>query len=72
MILVRTRDTAYGPCSRLDADGGAVAVLVELLSYDLTLSEHAPSSAFRIGGTVKVWNYRQATRALRQVASQAG
>lgn len=72
VILVRTRDTALGPRSRLDAEGGAVAALVELMSYDLTLSEHAPLSAFRVGEAVKVWNYRQASRALRLIASQAG
>lgn len=71
-ILVRTRDTASGPCSRPDADGDAVAVLVELLSYDCTLPEHTPLSAFRTGETVKVWDYRQATRALRLIAGQKG
>ena len=63
---------AFGPSSRLESDGGAVAVLVELLSYDDKLSEHVPLAAFKCGSTIKVWDYRQATRALRQIAGQAG
>ncbi|CAM9501380.1 unnamed protein product [Laminaria digitata] len=71
-VLVRTREMAFGPRSRLESDGGAVAVLVELLSCDDNLSEHVPLAAFKCGSTIKVWDYRQATRALRQIAGQAG
>ena len=71
-VHVRTRPTAHGPTSRLEASGGAVAVLVELLSRDSNLSEHAPLAAYRKGGEVKVWKYRQATRALKQIAQRVG
>ena len=45
-VLMRTRDTAIGPNSGLEADGGAVALMVELLSYNSTLPESAPISAY--------------------------
>lgn len=71
-VLVRTRDSAIGAYPGVTADGCAVAVLVELLSLDKSLSAHAPLSAFRTKGTVKVWDIRQAAVALRKIASRAG
>lgn len=71
-VLVRTRQAAFGPLSRLDSDGGAVAVLVELLTSQKHLSGNAPLSAFREKGRVRVWGYREATRAIRQVATIVG
>lgn len=49
--------------------------MLELLSIDrsnLSFSERVPLSAFRAGGKVKIWDYKQATRALREVARLAG
>lgn len=71
-VLVRTRKAAFGPFSRLDSDGGAVAVLVELMTSHECLSGNAPLSAFRDKGRIRVWSYREATRAIRQVAGIAG
>ncbi|CAN0217926.1 unnamed protein product, partial [Ectocarpus sp. 4 AP-2014] len=71
-VLVRTREAAFGPLSQLDSGGGAVAVLVELLTSHECLSGHAPLSAFGEKGGVRVWSYREATRAIRQVAVIAG
>ena len=69
---MRTRDTAIGPGSGVEAHGGAVALMVELLSYNTTLPESAPVSAYLDKGVMRVWSYRRATSALRQVASLAG
>lgn len=55
-VLVLTRDMAGGPCYRWNADGGAVAVLVEPLASDLSLSEHVPLSAVKTGETARVWD----------------
>ena len=71
-VLMRTRDTAIGPNFGLEKDGGAVALMVELLSYNSTLPESACISAYFDCGVMRVWSYRQATSALRQVASLAG
>ena len=70
LVLVRTRETAFGPRSRLEADGGAAAVLVELFSSDHTFSKHVPLSAFKKGKLVL--NCREATRALLLIAVRAG
>ena len=45
---------------------------MEPLSSDHTLSEHAPLSAFKKGKLVKVWNFREATRALRLITDREG
>lgn len=58
--------------SRLETDGGAVAAMVELMSIDISLLEHARLASFRVGDSVKVWNYRRATRAIRQIAEREG
>ena len=42
------------------------------VAWDFKWLEHAPLSAFRKGITVKVWNCREATGALRQIADRAG
>ena len=42
LVIVRTRDDAWGGRSVVGAGGGAVALMVELLSGYLTLPERAP------------------------------
>lgn len=70
--MMRTRDSASGPASGLEADGGAVALMVELLSDNSILPDFAPLAADIEGRGIQVWSYRQATAALRQVAVSAG
>lgn len=54
-IRVRTRDHVRGPQSGVRACGGAVALVVELLSCHATLPDSAPLSSFREkGGAVRV------------------
>ena len=69
--LYRTRDDPSGTRSGVGAGGGAVALMVELLSVYPTTSESAPLS-YRCGNKVKVWRYPKAPAALRQVAARAG
>jgi len=71
-VLVRTREAASGTHARLEADGGAVAALVELCLLEAELPSSAPLAAFTVGMSYQVWSYRQATRALRQIAERAG
>ena len=70
--LYRTRDDPSGTRSGVGAGGGAVALMVELLSVYLTMPESAPLSSYRRGNEVRVWGYREALAALRQVAARAG
>ena len=66
------RDVAHGPRSQIGAGGGAVAVLVELMSCHMALPGNAPLCSFRKQGRVGVLGYRRALKALRQIVEQAG
>lgn len=48
----------------------AVALMMERSSYNTSLPERMPSSALSNGEVVKVWNYRHATKALRQLVER--
>jgi len=71
-VIVRTRDVCRGSRSKVDADGGAVAILVELLSIHPALPKTAPLSSFRTRQGVQVWGYTHALRALRQIVAESG
>ena len=71
-VIVRTRDDASGTRSGVGAGGGAVALMVELLSVYPTMPESAPLSSYWCGNEVRVWRYPEALAALRQVAARAG
>ena len=71
-VIVRTRDDASGTRSGVGAGGGAVALMVELLSVYPTMPESAPLSSHRCGNEVRVGRYPEALAALRQVAARAG
>ena len=71
-VRVRTRDETSGPRAGYRADGGAVALLVELLSCHATLPADAPLSSYRSGREVRVVKYSQALRAFREVVENAG
>ena len=70
-VIVRPRNDALGTRSGVGAGGGAVALMVELLSVYPTMPESAPLS-YRCGNEVRVWRYPEALAALRQVAARAG
>ena len=71
-VIVHTRDDASGTRSGVGAGGGAVALMVELLSVYPTMPESAPLSSYRCGNEVRVWRYPEALAALRQLAARAG
>ena len=71
-VGARTRDTIHGPQSEYRAEGGAVGLMVELLSCHQTLSDCAPLSVYREGRKVKVLKYDQALQGLREVIREAG
>lgn len=54
-VRVRTRDDVHGARSGYRADGGAVALMVDLLSCHPTLPDSAPLSSYRSGREVRVW-----------------
>jgi len=72
--LVRVREVANGPRSQIGAGGGAVALLVELMSVHMALPGSAPLCSFRQEGKgeVAVLGYRRALKALRQIVGQEG
>ena len=49
-VVVRTRSEVRGPCSELGEGGGAVALMVTLMSCHAALPEHSPLSSYRLGG----------------------
>ena len=61
-VIVRTRDDASGTRSGVGAGGGAVALMVELLSVYPTMPESAPLSSYRCGNEVSVWRYPEPLR----------
>ena len=71
-VIVCTHDDASGTRSGIGAGGGAIALMVELLSVYPTMPKSAPLSSFRCGNKVRVWRYPEALAALRQVAAKAG
>ena len=60
----------FGSISRLEADGGDVAVLMKLLAVELASSERAPLSTFRKDNMVKVCYYWEDTRTLLQIGDR--
>ena len=72
--IIRVRDVARGRRSEIGAGGGAVALMVELMSCHLSLPESAPLCSYRCdrSSAVKVWGYTRALRALRQIVEKAG
>ena len=71
-ILVRTWKEARGVGSSLREGGGAVALLVELLSVHPNLPSAAPLASYRHSENVAVRTYEQALRALREVVAESG
>ena len=61
-VIVRTRDDASGTRSGVGAGGGAVALMVELLSVYPTMPGSAPLSSYQCGNEVRVWRYPEPLR----------
>ena len=71
-VRARTRDETSGKQSGYRANGGAVALMVELMSCHATLPDDAPLSSYRSGREVKVLRYGEALRAFREVVKKSG
>ena len=65
-------DEISGPQSGYRADGGAVALMVELMSCHATLPDDAPLSSYRIGREAEVLKYGQALQAFREIVKKSG
>ena len=71
-VRVRTRDKITGPRTGYRADGGAVALMVELISCHRSLPASAPLSLYNCGKSVRVLRYGHALRAFRDIVANAG
>lgn len=71
-VRVRTRDETSGPRAGYRTDGGAVDLMLELLSCHATLPANAPLSSYRSGREVRVVTYSQALHAFRELVANAG
>ena len=57
-VRARTRDEISGPQSGYRADGGAVALMVELMSRHASLPDDAPLSSNRISDSYKPYTIK--------------
>ena len=71
-VRVRTRDEITGPRAGYRAGGGAVALMVELMSCRRSLPASAPLSSYKSGKSVRVLRYGHALRAFRDIVANAG
>ena len=71
-VRVRTRDEVTGPRAGYRADGGAVALMVELMSCLRSLPASAPLFSYNCGKSVRVFWYGHALRVFRDVVANAG
>ena len=62
LLWFRTRDDASGTRSGVGTGGGAVALMVEILSVYQAMPESARLSSYRCGNEVRVWRYPKAER----------
>ena len=54
------------------ADGGAVALMLELMSCFPGLPDHGPLSSYQCGKDVRVVRYGRALRAIKEVVAESG
>ena len=71
-VRVHTRDEVRGPYAGYRANGGAVALVLELMSCYATLPADAPLSSYRDDRGVKIWKYNETLRALREIVEKSG
>ena len=70
-VRVRTRDEITGLRAGYRADGGAVALMAELMSCHRSLPASAPLSSYNCGKSVRVLRYDHALRAFRDIVANA-
>ena len=71
-VRVRTRDEITGPRAGYRADGGAVVLMVELMSCHRSLPASASLSSYNCGKSVRVLRYGHALRAFRDIVVNTG
>ena len=71
-VRVRTRTEVRGSKSSFRVDGGAVALMLELMSCFPGLPDHAPLSSYRCGKSVRVVRYGRALRAIKELVAKSG
>ena len=71
-VRVRTRSEVRGPRSSFRADGGTVALMLELRSCFPGFLDHAPLSSYQCGKAIRVVRYGRALKALKEVVAKSG
>ena len=71
-VRVRTRDEITGPLAGYRAGGGAVALMVVLMSCHRSLPASAPLSSYNCWKSIRVLRYGHALRAFRDIVANAG
>ena len=71
-VRVRTRDKITGPRAGYRADGGAVVLMVVLMSCHKSLPASAPLSSYICGKSVRVLRYGHGLRAFRYIVENVG
>ena len=71
-VRERTKDEVYGPRSGYGTGGGAVALMVELMSRHPTLPDHAPLSSYRDGRYVKVFRRKEGHEVFERGSGEFG
>ena len=71
-VRARTRTRVRGSKSSFRENGGAIALMLELLSCFPSLPDHAPLSLYRCGKSVRVVRYSRALRAIEELVAKSG
>ena len=71
-VRVRTRTEVRGSKSSFRVYGGAVALMLELVSCFSGLPDHAPVSSYRRGKSVTVVRYGSALRVIKELMAKSG
>ena len=71
-VYTATRDEVRGSRSSHSADGGAVALMLELMSCFPDLPDRAPLTVYRFVSSARVVRYGRALRAVKEMVAETG
>ena len=71
-MYTATRDEVRGSRSSHSADGGAVALMLELMSCFPDLPDRAPLTVYRFVSSARVVRYGRALRAVKEAVAKSG
>ena len=71
-VHVRTRTEVHGSKSSFGVYGGAVALVLELMSCFSSLPDNAPLSSYRSGKSIRMVRHGHALRAIKEIVAKSG